>query len=68
MYLRNLLILVLLGALVLFAAVNWTAFTTPTTLSVIFTTVEAPLGLILLVVTGLLTLLFLIYLVYSQSS
>ena len=42
--------------------------TTPTKLSVIFTTVEAPLGLILLVVTGVLTLLFLIYLVYSQSS
>ena len=68
MYLRTLLIIVLLGALVLFAAVNWTAFTTPTTLSVIFTTVEAPLGLILLVVTGVLTLLFHIYLVYSQSS
>lgn len=68
MYLRSLSIIVLLGALVLFAAVNWTAFTTPTTLSVIFTTVEAPLGLILLVVTGVLTLLFLIYLVYSQSS
>ncbi len=39
-----------------------------TTLSVGFTTVEAPLGLILLGIAGLLTLLFLIYLVYLQSS
>jgi uncharacterized integral membrane protein len=68
MYLRTLLILVLLGALGLFAAVNWDAFTTRATLSLIFTTVEAPLGLILLAVTGALTVLFLIYLVYSQSS
>ena len=68
MYLRTLLIIVVLVALALFAAVNWGAFTTQTTLSLIFATVEAPLGLILLVVTGVLTLLFLIYLVYSQSS
>lgn len=68
MYLRTLLILVLLGALVLFAAVNWEAFTTQTTLSLVFTKVQAPLGLILLGVIAALTLLFLIYLVYWQSS
>jgi hypothetical protein len=68
MYLRTLLIVVVLGALALFAAVNWSAFTMPTTLSLLFTTVEAPLGLILLVVIGALTALFLIYLVYWQSS
>jgi len=68
MYLRTLLIIVLLGVLGLFAAVNWGAFTTQTTLSLVFTTVEAPLGLILLGVIGALTALFLIYLVYWQSS
>jgi hypothetical protein len=68
MYLRTLLIIGLLGALVLFAAVNWSAFTMPTTLSLLFTTVEAPLGLILLFVIGALTVLFLVYLVYWQSS
>lgn len=68
MYLRTLLIIGLLGALVLFAAVNWGAFTTRTTLFLIFTTVEAPLGLILLAVIAALTALFLIYLVYWQSS
>lgn len=68
MYLRTLLILVVLGALVIFAAVNWSSFMTPTTLSLIFANVEAPLGIILLGVVVLLTLLFLMYVVYLQSS
>jgi uncharacterized integral membrane protein len=68
MYLRTLLILIVLGAVAVFAAINRKAFMAPTTLSVVFGTVEAPLGLILLVVVGLLTLLFLLYVVYLQSS
>ena len=68
MYLRTLLILFVLGTLMLFAAINWTAFVTPFKLSVVFTTVEAPLGLVLLGIVGLLTLMFLIYLVFLQSS
>jgi hypothetical protein len=68
MYLRTLLILIVLGAVAIFAAINWIAFMAPTTLSVVFATVEAPLGLILLAVVGLLTLLFLLYVVYLQSS
>ena len=68
MYLRTLLILFVLGALILFAAINWTAFVSPFKLSVVFTAVEAPLGLVLLGIVGLLTLLFLIYLVFLQSS
>lgn len=68
MYLRTLLILFVLGTLILFAAINWTAFVSPFKLSVVFTTVEAPLGLVLLGIVGLLTLLFLIYIVFLQSS
>ena len=68
MYLRTLLIVLALGILALFTAVNWSAFTTPTTLSVIFATVEAPLGLVLLGMVVLLAALFLIYVVYLQSS
>jgi hypothetical protein len=68
MYLRTLLIVLALGAVALFTAVNWSAFTTPTTLSVIFASVEAPLGLILLGMVVLLAALFLIYVVYLQSS
>jgi hypothetical protein len=68
MYLRSVLIIVVLGVLIVFTSINWSAFMSPTTLSVGFTTVEAPLGLILLGIAGLLTLLFLIYVVYLQSS
>ena len=68
MYLRTLLIALALGALALFTALNWSAFTAPTTLSVIFATVEAPLGLLLLGIVVLLAALFLIYVVYLQSS
>jgi uncharacterized integral membrane protein len=67
-YLRTLLIVLVLGVVVIFALLNWTVFTAPTTLSIGFTTVEAPLGLILLGAIGALTLLFLIYLVYLQAS
>ena len=68
MYLRTILIVLALGALTLFTAANWHAFITPTTLSVIFATVEAPLGLVLLGGVVLLAALFLIYVVYLQSS
>lgn len=68
MYLRTLLILILLSALALFAVTNWHAFMTPTTLSLIVGVVEAPLGLLLLGVVAVLTALFLVYIVYLQSS
>jgi len=67
-YLRTLLIVFLVAVVAMFAVLNWSAFMSETTLSVGFTTVQAPLGLILLVITGLLALLFLIYVVYLQSS
>ena len=68
MYLRTVLIVFVLTLLAFFVAMNWNAFMAQTTLSVGFTTVEAPLGLILIGISGILTLLFLIYLVYWQSS
>ena len=68
MYLRTILILLALGMLAIFTAVNWSAITTPTSLSLIFATVEAPLGLILLGVALLLAALFVVYVAYLQSS
>jgi len=68
MYLRTVVILIVLGTVAVFAAVNWNAFLTPTKLSLVFTNVEAPLGLVLLGLVAVLTLLFLIYVVYLQSS
>jgi uncharacterized integral membrane protein len=68
MYLRTLLLLIVLGAIAAFAAVNWGAFTTPTPLSLVFATVQAPLGLIMLGLAAILTVLFLVFLVYLQTS
>jgi uncharacterized integral membrane protein len=68
MYLRTLLLLIVLGAIAAFAAVNWGAFTAPTTLSLVFSTVQAPLGLIMLGLAAILTALFLVFLVYLQTS
>ncbi len=68
MYLRTLLIVIVLGMVAVFAALNWHLVVSPAPLSLGFATVDAPLGLILLAVTAALTLLFLIYLVYLQSA
>ena len=68
MYLRTLLLLLVLAAIAVFAAVNWEAVTTPTSLSLVFTTVQAPLGLVMLGLAAILTVLFLVFLVYLQTS
>ncbi len=64
----NFILLIVLVALIIFAAVNWPAIITPVPLSLLFTEANAPLGLILLAATGLLALLFLGFVVYMQSS
>jgi uncharacterized integral membrane protein len=68
MPLRTVLLLVIAAALVIFVAVNWAAFNTPTTLSLIFGAVEAPLGLVMLAITGFVALVFLAYAFYLQGS
>lgn len=68
MSLRALLLVLIFIVLAIFTVLNWTAFMTPTTLSLVFTTVQAPLGLMMLVVTALLAALFLAYLVYVQTT
>lgn len=62
-----LLILFLLGV-VGFAALNWSAFLTQTTLSIGVASINAPLGLLLLGMILLLTALFLMILLYMQTS
>lgn len=68
MSLRVVLLLVLVAALALFAILNWAAFTAPTTLSLLVGSVEAPLGLIMLLITGFLAAVFLAYAFYLQTS
>jgi uncharacterized integral membrane protein len=68
MNLRSVLIVLLLVALSVFAMLNWGAFTAHTTLSIGFTEVQAPLGLILLVVTALISALFVLYIIFMQAA
>jgi len=67
MNLRNLSIAAALALLAAFALLNWTAFTAPTKLSLVIADVQAPLGLIMLVITGLFSALFLVYIVFQQA-
>jgi uncharacterized integral membrane protein len=51
----------------LFALLNWPAFAAPTPLSLGFTTVEAPLGLIMLGAATFITVLFVVWAVTMQA-
>jgi uncharacterized integral membrane protein len=64
----NFIILIVFVGLIIFAVSNWHAIITPIPLSLVFMETNAPLGLILLGITGLLALLFLGFVVYMQSS
>jgi uncharacterized integral membrane protein len=68
MPLRTVVLLVVLALVAIFAALNWSAFVAPTTLSFGVTQVQAPLGLIMLALLLVLTALFLIYIVYLQTT
>lgn len=64
----NVILLIVLAALAIFAILNWQAIITPIPLSLLVTEANAPLGLILLAITGFLTLFFLGFVIYMQSS
>ena len=67
MNLRSFSISLVLALLAIFAVLNWPAFVAPTTLSIGFTSVQAPLGLVMLVATGLVCGLFLVYILFQQA-
>jgi uncharacterized integral membrane protein len=54
MSIRTVVIAVTLSLLVLFALINWSAFVAPTHLSLLVTSIDAPLGLIMLGITALI--------------
>ena len=64
---RTLAIAIALFLLAVFALLNWSAFSTPTALTLGFAEVQAPLGLVMLVVTNIVSGLFLVYIVYQQT-
>ena len=64
----TLLLLVVLTGIVVFAGVNWGVITAPTTVSLLVADIQAPLGLILFGLTVLVTVLFLIFAAYLQTT
>ncbi|MGH8149740.1 MAG: LapA family protein [Steroidobacteraceae bacterium] len=68
MSLRTAFLLLVAILLALFTVLNWQAFTTPTALWLLFARVQAPLGLVMLVITGLLAAVFLLYVTYMQAT
>ena len=68
MKIRTLLLLIALVLVAVFVAFNWSAITTPTTLSLGVASIQAPLGFVLLSLLVLFTALFLVFVVYSRAS
>jgi len=68
MSLRSLFLLLVCAAVVTFVGVNWTEMNQPTDLSLIFTQVRAPLGLVLLSLMALLAALFVGVMAYTQGT
>lgn len=64
---RSFFLLLLTIFILVFVGVNWTEMNQPTTLSLIFTEVHAPLGLVLLGLMVLLAILFVAVLGYQQA-
>lgn len=62
------LLLAVLALIAVFTAANWGVIMAPTKVSMLVTDVQAPLGLILVSITLLLTALFLIFVVYLQTN
>jgi uncharacterized integral membrane protein len=68
MKLSTVLFLLVLAIVAGFSLANWRVITAPTDISLLVTTIQAPLGLILLGLMLLVTVLFLAFLVYLQTT
>jgi uncharacterized integral membrane protein len=66
--LRALILFLVLVFVVLFAAINWVVFTALTPISLGFTTVQAPLGLIMLGLVAFLSVLFTVWVIVLQAT
>lgn len=68
MKLHTVLLLLVFVLISLFAMLNWGVFLAPTELSLGYTTVQLPLGLVMLGLLAFVTTLFLAFVVYLQGS
>lgn len=68
MKVRTLLLLLTVAAIAVFTALNWSAIMAPATLSLGVAHVQAPLGLVMLGLVAFLAALFLVFVIYLQTS
>lgn len=68
MRLFTLLLILILTATGAVASLNWVAFVAPVDLSIGFALIRMPIGLLMLAVLVVVTVLFLLYVVYMQTS
>lgn len=68
MHLRSVVLVLTVLAIAALAALNWPALAAPSSVSLGFTIVEAPLGLVMLALTALLGIFFLAYVLSLQGS
>ena len=67
MTITSLLLAILFGSLLVFAAVNWEQFLAQTTLSLVFTEVQAPLGIVMLGVVAAVLVVCLAFVAWLQT-
>lgn len=65
---RTAFLLLILGGLGIFAALNWSVFTAATSLNLVFARVDAPLGIIMLGVTAAVTLFYAVLVAWRETS
>ena len=65
---RTICIAIIVALIAVLAAFNWTALSTPSAVSLGVTTIEAPLGLLMLALTTLLSVFFIAYVLWMQGS
>ncbi|MFY3386851.1 LapA family protein [Paracidovorax sp. MALMAid1276] len=68
MHLRSVVLLLTVLAIGALAAFNWPALSEPSAVSLGLTTIEAPLGLVMLALTALLAVIFVAYVLSLQGS
>lgn len=65
---RTVILLLVVAAIALLAALNWTALMTLSQVSLGLVTLQAPLGVIMLALTVLLAVFFVVYVLWLQGS
>jgi len=68
MRLRTVLVVLMIVMVSAFATINWQAFLAPTTLSLLFTSFDAPLGLVMLGILTFVVVAFALYMAVWQST